>query len=184
MAVNGQRGWLVNQFNCIGCRACEGACKQEFDLAVGVRRRRVIIQEGGKYPKPTREYISISCNHCAEPACLKVCPKQAYTKRKSDGIVLHDQEKCIGCKRCTWACPYGAPQFDDAKKKVDKCSMCVHRIDKGLQPACVITCMGLALSNAKLGEIEKQKGIIKEIEGFADPNLTNPSIRFIPAKGI
>lgn len=177
-----QVGFLFNQDNCIGCRSCEGACKQEYNLPVGVRRRQVVIQEGGKYPKPYRHYVSLACNHCADPACAKACPVGAYTKREKDGIVVHNQEKCIGCRRCEWACPYGAPQFDEELKKIDKCSLCAHRIDAGMLPACVQTCLGLALFYDKISEMDKNKAVVKSVEGFADPDLTNPSIRFIPAK--
>lgn len=179
--VKQQLAWKISLYNCIGCRACEGACKQEFNLPVGVRRRRVITQEGGKYPNPYRYFVTMSCNHCAEPACLKACPVEAIYKREEDGIVLVDQEKCVGCQRCRWACPYGAPQYNPETKKIDKCTMCVHRLEKGLKPACVITCMGLALYHDKLDEIEKEK-VVNKIKNFTPPDLTNPSIRFIPVK--
>ncbi|HMK43842.1 MAG TPA: 4Fe-4S dicluster domain-containing protein, partial [Dissulfurispiraceae bacterium] len=158
MAKNpNQIGWYYNENNCIACRACEAGCKQEFDLPIGVRRRRVIIKEEGTYPNVKVRYISAACNHCEEPACLKACPVGAYTKEPEFGVVLHDQKKCIGCKRCMAACPYGAPQFDAAKKKVDKCSLCYHRLKEGLPPACVRTCMGYALWHGKLSDIEAQK---------------------------
>lgn len=188
-----QMTWLYNEENCIACRSCEAGCKQEFDLPVGIKRRRVIIEEGGKYPNPVVRYISISCNHCEEPACLKACPVGAYTKEEDFGVVLHDKKKCIGCKRCMAACPYGAPRFNEKEKKVDKCDFCIHRLRVGLPPACVRTCMGYALSNGTLPEVEAgnafpdpvfKSAIIDRLPHFADPKLTIPSIRFVEAKSI
>ena len=188
-----QMTWLYNEENCIACRSCEAGCKQEFDLPVGIRRRRVIIEEGGKYPNPVVRYISISCNHCEEPACLKACPVGAYTKEEDFGVVLHDKKKCIGCKRCMAACPYGAPRFNEKEKKVDKCDFCIHRLRVGLPPACVRTCMGYALSNGTLPDVEAgnafpdpvfKSAITDRLPQFADPKLTIPSIRFVEAKNI
>ena len=111
---------------------------------------------------------------CAGPVCMKVGPVDAITKRAEDGIVLIEQDKCVGCRRCEWACPYGAPQFNPETKLVEKCTFCVHRIDAGLAPDCVTTCMGDALRFGDLAEIEGDESI----EGFADPGLTVPSVRF------
>ncbi|MBI5196766.1 MAG: 4Fe-4S dicluster domain-containing protein [Nitrospirae bacterium] len=187
MAKNpNQIGWYFNENNCIACRACEAGCKQEFDLPIGVRRRRVIIKEEGKYPDVKVRYISTACNHCEEPACLKACPVGAYTKEPQFGVVLHDQEKCIGCKRCAAACPYGAPQFDEKKKKMDKCSLCYHRLKEGLPPACARTCPSYALWHGKMSDIEAQntppeiyrRPLKDKLPGFADPKLTGPSVKF------
>jgi anaerobic dimethyl sulfoxide reductase subunit B (iron-sulfur subunit) len=194
MAKNpNQMTWLYNENNCIACRGCESGCKQEFDLPVGIRRRRVIIQESGKYPNPEARYLSVSCNHCEEPSCLKACPVGAYSKEEEFGVVLHDKKKCIGCKRCIAACPYGAPQFNEKEKKVDKCDFCIHRLKAGLPPACVRTCMGYALSNGKMPDVEAGNAfpdpvfktkVQDQLPHFADPKLTIPSIRFVEAKNI
>lgn len=177
-----QKAFFFNQDNCIGCRACEAACKQEFDLPVGLRRRRVITQMEGTYPNVAQRFTSMSCNHCAAPACVKACPVGALYKRSKDGIVLFDEKKCIACRRCGAACPYGAPQYHPETGKVNKCTLCVRRLEKGLPPACTITCMGLALEYGTLAELDKVSGARREVKGFADPALTQPSIRFIPAR--
>lgn len=181
-----QVGWYYNENNCIACRACEAGCKQEFDLPVGVKRRKVIVKEEGKYPKIQARYISAACNHCTEPSCLKACPVGAITKEDEFGVVLIDQKKCIGCKRCKAACPYGAPTFDEKKKKMDKCTLCIHRLKDGLPPACVRTCMGYALWHGKMSDIIAkttpqeifQRPLKDTLPGFADPKLTIPSVKF------
>ena len=182
-----QIGWIIDLTRCVGCHTCTVACIAENNTipadknlivrsgrAVTVKYRRVIERESGTYPNVRKDFVTMSCHHCAEPACLKSCPVDAISKRASDGIVLIDQEKCIGCRYCEWACPYRAPQFNETSKKVEKCTFCVHRIDAGLQPACVTTCLGNALSYANdvdgPGEIP---------EGFADPSLTRPSVRWV-----
>lgn len=150
--------------------------------------RRVLFQESGKYPNPVRLFVSSSCNHCEKPACMAACPlsnekdpanpENVITKRAADGAVLINQETCIGCKYCAWACPYGAPRFNEATQKLEKCSLCVHRLDDGLQPACVTTCVGRALylvdnfSPADAGR--------NAPAGFANPQLTRPSVKFVP----
>jgi DMSO reductase iron-sulfur subunit len=191
MAKNpNQMGWYFNENNCIACRACEAGCKAEFDLPIGVQRRRVIIKEEGKYPNVRVRYLSAACNHCEEPSCLKACPVGAITKEPEFGVVLINQEKCIGCRRCEAACPYGAPTFDEKKKKMDKCTFCIHRLREGLPPACVRTCPGYSLWHAKLSDIEAQR-VLPEIyrrplkdtlPGFADTKLTIPSVRFSEIK--
>lgn len=174
-----QVAFFYDQVNCIGCRACEAACKQENNVPVGVRYRRVLRREEGTYTQVVISYVSLACNHCDEPACLKACPVGAYTKRPEDGIVIHDPQKCIGCKRCTWACPYGAPQFDEQAQKVAKCHYCHHRWEQGLLPACVITCPGLALFGGTLDDVQA-RGMATQVTAFADPRLTHPNIRFRP----
>ena len=181
-----QIGWYYNENNCIACRACEAACKQEFELPVGVRRRRVIIREEGKYPNTKVRYLSTACNHCAEPACMKACPVDAITKEPQFGAVLIDQAKCNGCRRCAAACPYKAPAFNEGTQKMDKCTLCIHRLKEGLPPACVRTCPGYALWHGKLSDIDARKTppetyrrpLRNALPGFADPKRTIPSVRF------
>lgn len=185
-----QIGWYYNENNCIACRACEAACKQEFDLPIGVRRRRVIIREEGKYPNPKVRYLSTACNHCADPACIKACPVDAITKETQFGAVLIDQAKCNGCKRCAAACPYGAPVFNEQTGKMDKCTLCIHRLKQGLPPACVRSCPGYALWHGKLSDIDAQttppevyrRPLQISLPKFADPKLTHPSVRFSAIK--
>ncbi len=170
-----QVGWIIDLTKCIGCRSCLVACKSENNTPLGTDWRTVVERERGQYPTPIREFISLACNHCDEPACLKSCPVDAITKRDSDGVVLIDQDKCIGCRYCTFACPYGAPRIDTETNKVTKCTMCFHRLDAGLEPACATVCLTGALQFVSdfTGQTEHYP------DGFADPALTRPNVDFV-----
>ena len=185
-----QLGFIHNNVDCIGCRACEIACKDKNGLPPGPRFRRVLYVEGGKYPDVYAYKINISCNHCAEPACLPTCPTGAIFKRQKDGIVDIDSTLCIGCRRCEGACPYGAPQYDVEQNIVKKCNLCVDEIDAGRKPYCVMACMMRVLdvgpidkllagewATPALGPHEKP---VRAVKNFADPELTHPSMAFVP----
>ena len=103
-------------------------------------------------------YLSIACNHCEDPACVKVCPTKAHFKRKEDGLVVIDREKCIGCGACAAACPYGAPQLDVKAKKMLKCDGCLDRLEKGLQPICVESCTQRAIEFGPIDALRKKYG--------------------------
>jgi len=190
-----QLGFMHHNVDCIGCRACEIACKDKNGLAAGPRFRRVQYIEGGKYPDVFAFKINMSCNHCAEPACIPSCPTGAIFKRKKDGIVDIDSTLCIGCRRCEAVCPYGAPQFDPAENIVKKCNMCVDEIEAGRKPYCVMACLMRVLDIGPIDQIRegtyatKARGpndnIVRQVRSMSDPELTNPSIMFIPhSKGI
>jgi len=136
---------IFNPQRCIGCRACEGACKQENDLPVGVRWRVVTSNLSGEYPNLKREYKSLACRHCLKPKCAEKCPVGAITKDIATGIVEVNTEICTGCMVCVEACPFGLMCYDAQKNKAGKCTLCKHRLEKGMIPACVHVCMGLAM---------------------------------------
>jgi anaerobic dimethyl sulfoxide reductase subunit B (iron-sulfur subunit) len=185
-----QLGFIHNNVDCIGCRACEIACKDKNGLSSGPRFRRVQYVEGGTYPNVYAYKVNMSCNHCAEPACLPTCPTGAIFKRKQDGIVDIDSTLCIGCRRCEAACPYGAPQFDVEENIVKKCNMCVDEIESGRKPYCVSACMMRVLDIGPIEELwagaYQTKALapgekpVKAVKNFADPELTRPSIAFVP----
>ncbi len=174
-----QHGFFFTADNCIACHACEAACSEKNDNPAHISFRSVGFVEGGTYPDYRRLNISMACNHCDDPVCLKGCPTRAYTKFAEYGAVLQDPDICFGCGYCTWVCPYNAPQLDPVKGQVTKCNMCVDRLEEGLKPACVSACLGKAL---EFGVIEnKPENRIQaktDIPGFPDTSITHPNIRF------
>jgi formate dehydrogenase iron-sulfur subunit len=124
---------------CIGCHSCEVACAEQNGLPAGTVWRRVGEIEGGDHPTTRRFHLSMSCNHCLEPACLEGCPTNAYEKLAS-GVVAHHADDCIGCQYCTWNCPYSVPAFQPDRRIVTKCDMCEPRLSEGMAPACVQAC--------------------------------------------
>lgn len=153
---------LVIDLNvCVGCHACVTSCKQWNTSGsagplvdenpyganpTGTFFNRVQTYEAGSFPGTDTIHFPKSCLHCEDPPCVPVCPTGASYKRKEDGIVLVDYDKCIGCKYCAWACPYGAREIDEERQVMTKCTLCVDRIyDEHLpkedrKPACVKAC--------------------------------------------
>ena len=176
---NKQHGFFFTADNCIGCHACEAACSEKNDNPAHLAFRSVGYVEGGSFPDYKRMNISMACNHCDDPVCLKGCPTRAYTKHVEYGAVLQDPETCFGCGYCTWVCPYNAPQLDPVKGQVSKCNMCVDRLEVGLKPACVSACVGNALDFGVIERIpEGREQARVEIPGFPAPEITHPNIRF------
>lgn len=125
---------------CTGCHACTVACAQENRLKPGAFWTHVHeVGPSGKFPGLQMYFLPLACQHCRQPACVRVCPTGASHKRP-DGIVLIDRAKCIGCQACQKACPYGIHYFDADSKKMQKCTLCAHLVDRGDKPACVKTC--------------------------------------------
>ncbi|OUR65137.1 aspartate carbamoyltransferase [Methylophaga sp. 42_25_T18] len=180
-----QHGFHFTADNCIGCHACEAACSEKNDNPAHLAFRSVGYVEGGSYPDYKRMNISMACNHCDNPVCMKGCPTKAYTKHAEYGAVLQDPETCFGCGYCTWVCPYNAPQLDPVEGQVSKCNMCVDRLEVGLKPACVSACLGNALNFGVVENMPDNREQIKtSIPGFPDPSITNPNIRFQQTKSM
>ncbi|MEA3274740.1 MAG: DmsC/YnfH family molybdoenzyme membrane anchor subunit [Pseudomonadota bacterium] len=176
---NKQHGFHFTADNCIACHACEAACAEKNDTPAHLAFRSVGYVEGGTYPAYTRLNISMACNHCDDPVCLKGCPTRAYTKFAEYGAVLQDPDICFGCGYCTWVCPYNAPQLDPEKGQVSKCNMCVDRLEVGLKPACVAACLGGALDFGVIESTPEGRDQAKlDIPGFPTPDITHPNIRF------
>ena len=174
-----QHGFHFTADNCIGCHACEAACSEKNDNPAHIAFRSVGYVEGGTYPSYQRINISMACNHCDDPVCLKGCPTLAYTKFAEYGAVLQDPDICFGCGYCTWVCPYNAPQLDPVKGEVSKCNMCVDRLEVGLKPACVSACLGNALDFGVIENIpDKREQAKTDIPGLPRTDITHPNIRF------
>ncbi|MGB1191716.1 MAG: DmsC/YnfH family molybdoenzyme membrane anchor subunit, partial [Pseudomonadales bacterium] len=182
---NKQHGFYFNADNCIGCHACESACAEKNETPSHLAFRSVGYVEGGSYPDFQRLNISMACNHCDDPVCLKGCPTNAYTKHTEYGAVLQDPDTCFGCGYCTWVCPYNAPQLDPVQGQVSKCNMCVDRLEVGLKPSCVSACVGNALDFGVVENVPENREQSKtSIPGFPDPNISHPNIRFEQKKGL
>ncbi len=151
-----QYGMLIDLRRCIGCHACSVACKAEFDVPMGVARSWVEYTEKGEYPNVGRSFLPRMCNHCSDPDCVRVCPTGATYKRPQDGIVVIDQGVCIGCLYCAQACPYGARFLNPVTRTADKCDLCIHRVSKGLLPACVNTCQGRARVFGDINDVNSE----------------------------
>lgn len=160
-------GFAIDTKRCIGCHTCAVACRYESNLPKGVWWNRILTDGGvhmdvpqGEFPNARVTYLPVACQHCNNPACVKVCPVGATYKDSETGIVRQDYDKCIGCRMCMAACPYTGvrsflweePAFTmgsdfgdkDAashqKHVVEKCTMCWHRIARGEEPACISAC--------------------------------------------
>lgn len=178
---------------CTGCKACAIACKDRSDLPVGINWRKVYQYEGGgwvSHPEnkdlliPSNLFVysvSTACMHCEKPICMEVCPTTAITKRE-DGVVLIDNTKCIGCRYCEWACPYGAVQFNEERGYMTKCDFCQDLQAKGQKPACVDACVMRVLDVGELDELRAKYGNVSAIEPLPTSDLTVPAVVITPHK--
>ena len=183
-----QLGFYFDSTACIGCKTCQVSCKDKNNLPLDVKWRRVIEYAGGswvpqgKFMTPNNifgYYVSVACNHCEKPACVEVCPTAAMTKR-ADGVVVVNSEQCVGCRYCEWACPYGAPQFNEAKGVITKCNACEDLVAQGQNPVCVDACPMRALEFGDIAELRAKHGNVNAIEPLPVANLTNPALVITP----
>ena len=152
-------GFYFDMTRCIGCRACQVACKDKNNVNVGVILRNAKTNEVGTFPKVKVYSYSASCNHCTNAACVENCPTKAMYKAE-DGTVLHDPALCLGsaCRVCAAVCPYGVPQLNPETDKTVKCDACAYLRAKGQNPACVDACPDRALDFGDLDELKAKYG--------------------------
>jgi len=174
-----------DQTACSGCKACQAACKDRHGLPVGVLWRRVYEVAGGSWRRDGQAWradvfafnLSLACNHCAEPICAEVCPTGAIARR-ADGLVLIETERCVGCRYCAWACPYGAPQYDERAGRMTKCDLCIEDLAGGRAPACVAACPMRSLDLVTLEDGASTPGAATF--PLPDPALTGPGLVVVP----
>jgi Fe-S-cluster-containing dehydrogenase component len=174
-------GFLVDLHRCVGCGACVLACRIENGRDSDLSWRRVLPLNLRRHPGGPAYSLSVACHHCERPACLLGCPSRAYHKR-ADGVVLHDADRCLGCRYCEMTCPFSAPKYDEQRGVVSKCHLCSHRLDGGEPPACIVACPTEALQYvaAKASHASDARAAVP---GFVDPAGCGPNIRFAPPKG-
>lgn len=180
-----QKVFVLDINKCTGCEACRVACAIENELTPGTSWRWIDTFNERRHPGVPVFHLSLACNHCLHPPCMKHCPTLAYSKDPGTGAVTIDASLCIGCKYCTWACPYDSPRFDSRSGVVRKCTFCDHRLEAGRDPACVVLCPTSAL---RVADLSDSAGMTQFIGGFSEgaqvaglPSTdAEPGIRFIP----
>lgn len=186
-----QLAFYFDSSSCTGCKVCVIACKDKKDNPIGVNFRKVFHYTGGSWIIPSTAggiyipnnifayTVSIACMHCAAPICVEVCPTGAMNKHEN-GIVAIDPNKCIGCRLCQQACPYGAPQFNEVRGIMTKCDMCEDLLAIGEKPACVDACPMRALDVGELSELQAKYGTVNAIEPLPVAYLTGPALVITP----
>jgi len=207
--ANTRLGMVIDTKRCIGCHTCAMACKVENNLPDKNWWNRVLTIGGegmdtpeGVWPNLAMSYITLACQHCENPACVKACPVGATYKREEDGVVIQDYDKCIGCRMCLAACPYtgvrvfnweepkhqvGFPIGDanvpaHQKHTVEKCTLCAHRLARGEEPACIEACPVRARHFGDFNDPESEVSQLLLKRGhfqLLPEKETNPSVYFL-----
>ncbi len=176
----GRMGFYYDQTRCVGCNACQIACKDYHDLEKGLVYRRVSTWEIDTEEKQTVcLHYSGACNHCSDALCIKNCPVQAI-HQNADGTVVQDRSACIGCGTCTWVCPYGAPSLSRMSGTAAKCDGCYERRAQGKEPVCVEACITHCLQFGDLDELSKGHETVRELPFLPKADLTDPAIAIRP----
>jgi anaerobic dimethyl sulfoxide reductase subunit B (iron-sulfur subunit) len=155
-----QYGFNFDKEKCIGCQACEVACQIWNDSIQTMKWRNVETSMKGTYPLITSVNVSLACMHCGDAACKKACPRTAISKDEETGRVTVDQQRCVGCMLCLWACPFAAPQLG-VKGRMEKCTFCEDR-PVGMKRACEEICPTQAIVSGKVEDLIKfsEQGVL------------------------
>lgn len=184
-----QYGFLFDQRRCNGCKTCEIACKDYHRLDGGLALRTIYEYAGGAWTQDEQGawehdvfcyYLSVSCNHCSNPVCVRMCSAQAVRK-DGHGFVVIDGTACTGCQQCMAACPYHAPRFDEDRGVAVKCDGCRDRIAQGCFPVCVEACPRRALSFRPYGELAAGYDAVAAVAPLPSPDLTQPNFLVEPS---
>ncbi len=182
-----QYGFHFDATRCTGCKTCEAACRDYHHLKSGFTYRHVYELEGGGWAKADdgswttdgyTYYTSFSCQHCDDPACVRVCPTGAMSKG-DNGLVAVDTHRCIGCGYCAMACPYDNPKVDREAGHSTKCDGCADRVAEGKDPICVAACSMRALEFKPVDDLPAD-GVRADIAPLPDPALTKPNLYVKP----
>jgi Fe-S-cluster-containing dehydrogenase component/formate-dependent nitrite reductase membrane component NrfD len=181
-----QLGFVIDHESCIGCHACTVACKAENNVPVGNFRTSVKYVEEGTFPDVRRMFLVQRCNHCTKAPCVTICPVNALEK-KPNGIVDIDRDACIGCRACMQGCPYDAIYLNEDLGAVEKCHYCAHRVEKNLEPACVIVCPVGAIISGDLHDPKSRIAKIvaqKETKARRVEQRTGPNVRYVGVEDV
>lgn len=186
-----QHGFLFIQERCTGCKTCEIACKGFHHLGGNTALRTIHEHVEGAWTQDAEGawnhnvhcyYLSLSCNHCTNPICMRFCARDAIAK-DARGFVTVNAKRCVGCQSCMTMCPYHAPRFDIESGKVTKCDGCSTRLAEGKQPICVEACPQRALYAGpitKLRSIRAMERTVSSLPPLPSPDITQPNLFIQP----
>ncbi len=184
-----QYGIVTDVNRCVGCLGCSVACKAVNGVPVGAFWNKTLrigpnpAAEGGNWPDVDLYFLTVSCQHCENPACVAVCPTEASHKLE-DGTVQVDKSKCIGCQFCAMACPYGVRYLNEEERVVEKCTLCEQQIAQGELPQCVSQCGGMARWFGDFdGDIRDFKGVGGRRMGDFIEEFTDADVHMLPDSG-
>ena len=172
--MSGPGQFVFDQGRCTGCETCATACRVVNRTGATGPWRRVHTFNRARHPELPTVHLSLACHHCQDPACLRHCPAGAYIRDEATGAVRLRGERCMGCRYCTWACPHDAPRFAPAQGTVSKCTFCLDRQERGLEPACVAAC-----PVAALGLEPRVQAVPGKLPPGFPPSKLGPAIRII-----